>query len=143
MDLETMRLALGAFLTSPGFGGLMAGAGVLVALRKAGDDRRTAEEARHEARLLQEQNEERDRWWRMFTWLDDNADAVDIDTYLALWEVLDESAPSQPLAAMLQALDGRLKLDWATREAASEEHNGAVDEGGAPDAPTQWTPADE
>lgn len=74
MDWDTVRLGLGAFAVSPGFGGLGALAAAVVAYlgirHKADQDRLAAHEANTAEQVTQRLADERERWWELARWVD-------------------------------------------------------------------------
>ncbi len=74
MDVDTVRLGLGAFAVSPGFGGLGALAAAVVAYlgirHKADQDRLAAREANTAEQATQRLADERERWWELARWVD-------------------------------------------------------------------------
>jgi len=120
MDGEGLRLALGTFLSSPGFGGLMTGAGILAGVRTASADRREADRARVDARRDADAADERDRWWHMVSWLDANAEELDAAATLAMWEQLDRLATTRGQGAMMEAINRKIRSVWSHPSSADE-----------------------
>lgn len=109
-------LALGAFLTSPGFGGLATGGGAIVAfvnIARAGK----------ENRALAVENDARERWWQLLMWLydhHDEANAYDPLIVARTIKVLGDLSSTQEQAAMLEMV-GRLTLVPEALDDADEE----------------------
>lgn len=125
MDVEIVRLSLGAFLTSPGFAGLAALGAALMAFR--GVRRRVevewelAHEAqRHasaEARAAAERNHEERRqaealvrWWELTRWINVQLDREnrDEDLLMSLLIELETLVTTREQSIMLEFLTKRL-----------------------------------
>lgn len=74
MDAESVRLTLGTFLTSPGFGGLAAVIAAVFAARSVGKrlagDRELAKQQREHEVEMATTADSRQRWWEVLFWLD-------------------------------------------------------------------------
>lgn len=108
--VEWLRLPLGAFMTSAGFGGLMTGLGVLVAVRKNSTDRRAVQDSA-----------ERDRWWKTFDWVDKNIDEMDPDTFADVYSELLEASTVRGQRAILGGLMAKYQAHTLTRGEARRE----------------------
>lgn len=95
--VETVRLALGAFLTSSGFGGIAALGAAMVAYRgikaRIGYDRDAAVEA-----------DTRERWWQAYTHLWANREEIADDDLLDGVASLEEVAETAQQLMMLDLL---------------------------------------
>ncbi len=99
MSLDAVRLAVGAWLTSPGFGGLAALVAAVIAYRgitkRIGADRALAVEA-----------DERQRWWEVLQWTWTNREALDDRDPLITADVLvalGEAVPTKSQSVILEA----------------------------------------
>lgn len=108
--LEWARLLLGGFVTSAGFGGLMTGLGVLVAVQKNLSDRRTVHDSA-----------ERDRWWKTFDWVDKNIDELDPDTFADVYSELLDASTVAGQRAILGGLMAKYQAHILTRAEAQRE----------------------
>ncbi|GEM_PF-1846454 len=108
--LNWVRLTLGGFMTSAGFGGLMAGLGVLVAVQKNINERRTVHDSA-----------ERERWWKTFDWVDKNIDELDPDTFTGVFQELLDASTVQGQRAILEGLMANYQAHTVTRAEARRE----------------------
>lgn len=108
--LEWARLLLGGFVTSAGFGGLMTGLGVLVAVQKNIADRQNMHDSA-----------ERDRWWKTFDWVDKNIDELDPDTFADVYAELLDASTVQGQRAILGGLMAKYQAHTVTRDEAKRE----------------------
>ena len=108
--LTWARLLLGGFVTSAGFGGLMTGLGVLVAVQKNINDRRTVHDSA-----------ERDRWWKTFDCVDKNIDELDPDTFADVYAELLDASTVQGQRAILGGLMAKYQAHTVTRAEARRE----------------------
>lgn len=94
---EPARLAIGAFLTSSGFGGLAAFGAALLAFRgiraRIGYDQSAAVEA-----------DARERWWQAYTHLWDNREKIADEDLLDVVASLEEVAETAQQTMMLDLL---------------------------------------
>lgn len=94
---EAARIALGAFLTSPGFGGLSAAGAALIAYRgiktRIGADRALAREA-----------DERQRWWEALIWLSEHRTGLPRKSIIEAVNGLADSASTREQLLMLKAV---------------------------------------
>ena len=86
MDAESVRLTLGTFLTSPGFGGLAAVIAAVFAARSVGKrlagDRELAKQQREHEVEMATTADSRQRWWDVLFWLDTDSGRFDEDSFL-------------------------------------------------------------
>lgn len=109
MTDNPMWLALGAFVTSSGFGGLAAlfaaGIAYLGLLRRVREDRATAVEVADRAAEDAVESDARERWWQLLEWLyDHKKEANDYDPFIAArtLHVLEDLASTRHQLAMLE-----------------------------------------
>lgn len=91
---ETLRLSLGAFVTSAGFGGLAAVIAALIAARVAADRARDQHEAEREA-------DARERWWLGWRWVWDNRFELGDEEILDALDGLNDLVSTQEQAILL------------------------------------------
>ncbi|PRY59482.1 hypothetical protein BCF74_10972 [Knoellia remsis] len=108
MDIETIRLSLGAFLTSPGAGVLgLIGAALLTYVgvdKRLRAERRLALDARAATRAQDSENDARERWQLLFTFLWDNQEDLGATSVLHGLGVLRELATTSQQLGMLEVL---------------------------------------
>jgi hypothetical protein len=114
VDPEGLRLALGAFLTSPGFGGVAAVVAAMVAVRgiriRLLGDRELAEQARQAEREADRDSEARARWWDLARWVDAQVDAGSIphEGLMDLLETMADSVTTKEQSVMLECVLNKL-----------------------------------
>lgn len=106
---DTFRLALGAWLTSPGFGGLAALIAAVIAYlgitKRIAADHDLAIEAADRSRAAADAADERQRWWEVLQWTWTNRDALEDRDPLIAASVLEALEPLVQTAAQSVILD--------------------------------------
>ena len=114
MDAESLRLALGAYLSSPGFGGVAAVVAALVAVRgvriRLRGDRELADPAGVAARVAAHESEARARWWDLARWVDAQIEAESIprESLMDLVETMADSVTTKEQSVMLECVVTKL-----------------------------------
>lgn len=110
MTWDDLRLAVGAFMASSGFGGVSALCAALLALRgvreRLSGDRELAAEERREAQSRAHENDRRNRWWELAQWIDSQSDthALAIDDLLTMVEQLEVAVTTSEQTVMVECL---------------------------------------
>ncbi|MCW4601505.1 hypothetical protein ON003_07830 [Janibacter hoylei] len=111
MDAESVRLTLGTFLTSPGFGGLAAVIAAVFAARSVGKrlagDRELAKQQREHEVEMATTADSRQRWWEVLFWLDTDSGRFDEDSFLECLAALADQTETKPQIEALNAVLNR------------------------------------
>ncbi|GAA1890497.1 hypothetical protein [Williamsia serinedens] len=127
---------LGAFVTSPGVAGLAAVAAAVVAAWQVALTRNKDERARQQqrkdeesARAVDAAAQRQSQLWERFTWVINQAATQNIDTVVALLEVVEQVARAENDAALIQLIEQQ-------RDAFTVELANKLEEGGLGTAST-------
>lgn len=108
MTWETVRLALGAFVTSSGFGGLAAVCAAAIAYKGIGrriraDKEMAADKSSAEADAAT-MSDQRQRWWDALYWVWEHHGDLTDDAVLDLIDSLERGSTTPQQSAMLEAV---------------------------------------
>lgn len=103
---ELIRLSVGAFVTSSGFGGVAAVGAALVAAKVAGSrlrgDYRLAAQGHVRNQRAVRDADARARWWETLQWLWTNRDSADEQAFLEGLQSLAEMVETRQQSVMLE-----------------------------------------